>query len=273
MLFLKLNSISYCDSALKWQMNYQDPASGAAEGMIFFHDYIFCFITGIGFFVFWLLFYIMNQFNEQVNKTPQIFAHCSSLESIWTFIPAFVLILIAVPSFSLLYALERRTLDDFLILRIVGHQWYWSYEYEYITSNTNLDINWFNIEFDSYMKKNAELDFGQFRLLEVDNRVKLPIMENIRLMITSADVLHSWCIPSFGIKMDACPGRMNSVQLLIKRQGVFYGQCSEICGVNHGFMPIVVEGLINREFDHWSKIKGAFKNLNDSIIFISKTNE
>jgi len=259
MSFSNFFPTSFCDSALDWQMNYQDPATGSAEGMIFFHDYIFCFIVAIGLFVFWILLIILKFFNEEVMKVPQMFAHHSALESIWTGIPAIVLVIIAIPSFSLLYALERRDLEDSLILRIIGNQWFWSYEYETTEILENFGTYWSSFEFDSYMKKTSELDFGQFRLLEVDNRVKLPILQNIRLIITSADVLHSWCIPSFGIKMDACPGRMNTVQLLIKRQGVFYGQCSEICGVNHGFMPIVVEGLTTREFEDWSSAKYAFR--------------
>lgn len=174
--------------------------------------------------------------------------HAPTLEIIWTVIPAFILILIAIPSFSLLYTMDE-VIDPLLTVKIIGHQWYWSYEFvnpvdylEAVNQHENVDIAP-NVNFDSYMLPDDELIMGQLRLLEVDNRLKLPIEVNIRLLITSGDVLHSWAVPSLGVKLDACPGRMNQTTLFIKRPSVFYGQCSELCGVNHGFMPIVVEGI------------------------------
>jgi heme/copper-type cytochrome/quinol oxidase subunit 2 len=172
--------------------------------------------------------------------------HAPTLEIIWTVIPAFILILIAIPSFSLLYTMDE-VIDPLLTVKIIGHQWYWSYEFvnpvdylEAVDESFDLDLN---VNFDSYMLPDDELIVGQLRLLEVDNRLKLPIEINIRLLITSGDVLHSWAVPSLGVKLDACPGRMNQTTLFIKRPAVFYGQCSELCGRNHGFMPIVVEGI------------------------------
>jgi heme/copper-type cytochrome/quinol oxidase subunit 2 len=174
--------------------------------------------------------------------------HAPTLEIIWTVIPAFILILIAIPSFSLLYTMDE-VIDPLLTVKIIGHQWYWSYEFvnpvDYLEAvNAHEDIDLVpNVNFDSYMLPDEDLIVGQLRLLEVDNRLKLPIEINVRLLITSGDVLHSWAVPSLGVQLDACPGRMNQTVLYIKRPAVFYGQCSELCGINHGFMPIVVEGI------------------------------
>ena len=174
--------------------------------------------------------------------------HAPTLEIIWTIIPAIVLVLIAIPSFSLLYTMDE-VIDPLLTVKIIGHQWYWSYEFvnpvdyfESVNEHENIDLSP-EVNFDSYMLPDDDLVLGQLRLLEVDNRLILPIEINIRLLITSGDVLHSWAVPSLGVKLDACPGRMNQAVLFIKRPAVFYGQCSELCGINHGFMPIVVEGI------------------------------
>jgi cytochrome c oxidase subunit 2 len=153
---------------------------------------------------------------------------------------------VAVPSFALLYSIDE-ILDPAVTLKVVGHQWYWSYEYSDYSSEDGETIN-----FDSYMIPEDDLsDMGQLRLLEVDNRVILPINTHIRVIVTAADVLHCWGIPSFAMKVDACPGRLNQTSLFIKRAGTFYGQCSEICGVNHGFMPIVVEGVELEDYVTW----------------------
>jgi cytochrome c oxidase subunit 2 len=144
--------------------------------------------------------------------------------------------IIAIPSFALLYSLDE-VINPSMTLKVIGHQWYWSYEYSDSSNPKNI------LNFDSYMKSEEDLTLENFRLLEVDNRIVLPIKIHIRLLVTAADVLHSWAVPSLGIKVDACPGRLNQVFLFLKREGVFYGQCSEICGINHGFMPIVVQGV------------------------------
>ena len=158
--------------------------------------------------------------------------------------------LIAVPSFGLLYSLDE-LIDPTVTLKVVGHQWYWSYEYsDYATLEGGESLN-----FDSYMIATEDLTHGSFRLLEVDNRVILPVNTHIRVLVTAADVLHSWAVPSFGIKVDACPGRLSQASLFIKREGTYYGQCSEICGVNHGFMPIVVKGVSVDNFVTWSAAK------------------
>lgn len=242
--------IANCDAPEAWQLGIQDPATPIAEGMIFFHNYLMFFLIVIGVFTFWMLYQIIINFNEKAHPTAKKFTHSSVLEIVWTLIPAFVLLLIAIPSFTLLYSLDE-VIDPVVTLKVIGHQWYWSYEYsDYATLQGGDTLN-----FDSYMIPTSDLTTGAFRLLEVDNRVVLPIKTHIRVLITSADVLHSWAVPSFGIKMDATPGRLSQVSIFIKRRGVNYGQCSEICGVNHGFMPIVVVGVFKDQFTNWISAK------------------
>jgi cytochrome c oxidase subunit 2 len=246
----------YADAPEAWQLGLQDPASPAVEGMIFFHDYLFFFLMEIVEYVFWMLYKTVVDFSGEHSvdskyiKIAQRFTHSSLLEIVWTIIPAVILILIAVPSFALLYSLDE-LLDPQITLKIVGHQWYWSYEYsDYLASNPNESFG-----FDSYLVSTDDLTVGAFRLLEVDNRVVLPVNTHIRLLVSAADVLHSWAVPSFGIKVDACPGRLSQASLFLKREGVFYGQCSEICGVNHGFMPIVVKSVSVSEYLLWLSAK------------------
>jgi cytochrome c oxidase subunit 2 len=175
--------------------------------------------------------------------------HGTTIEIVWTITPALVLMIIAVPSFALLYAMDE-IIDPAITLKIVGHQWYWTYEYsDYCADGSE------PIAFDSYMIPEDDLTLGQLRLLEVDNRVVLPVDTHVRLIITAADVLHCWAMPSFGVKMDACPGRLNQTSIFIKREGTYYGQCSEICGVNHGFMPIVVDAVSLEDYVRWVSSK------------------
>lgn len=169
--------------------------------------------------------------------------HNTKLEIIWTIIPTIILIFIAVPSFILLYSLDE-VINPSVTLKAIGHQWYWSYEYSDYTEENS-------INFDSYMITENDLELGQFRLLEVDNRVVLPINTHIRVLITAGDVLHSWAVPSMNVKADAVPGRLNQLTLFIKRPGVYYGQCSELCGVNHAFMPIVIEAVSLWNYSNW----------------------
>lgn len=169
---------------------------------------------------------------------PKKIQHNTFLEIVWTLIPCAILLLIAVPSFSLLYAIEDLSLIESTI-KVIGNQWYWSYE---IPSSIG------EKKFDSVMVAEEDLLEGHLRLLEVDERLKLPVERQLRIFITASDVLHSWAVPSLGVKMDACPGRLNQVALYIKRIGIYYGQCSEICGINHAFMPIVIEGVNELNF-------------------------
>jgi len=268
--------LTFCDAAEAWQIGIQDPATPVAEGMILFHDYLAFFLVFIGVFVFWLLYTIIEKFNEKANPKPLVFTHSSVLEIVWTIIPAIILIFVAIPSFTLLYSIDE-IIEPQLTLKVIGHQWYWSYEYSDFNESFVKEIpcdkgsfyyDKFNpIEFDSYMVPTAELSKGTFRLLEVDNRVVLPTDTHIRLLVTAADVLHSWAIPSFGIKIDATPGRLTQGALFIKRPGVFYGQCSEICGVNHGFMPIVVKAINPSEFlNNWLLRRGTFEYFKDDFL-------
>jgi len=248
--FFFMNEPSYSGAAEAWQFGFQSPATPLMEGIINFHNHIMFFMFGVGVFVMWLLGRCLILYNESTN-TAKIdnFTHATLVEIVWTIVPALILVVIAVPSFALLYSMDEM-LDPAVTLKVVGHQWYWSYEYsdyEYLSENGS------NINFDSYMLEEADLvkDSAQFRLLEVDNRVILPIETHIRVLVTAADVLHSWAVPSFGVKVDACPGRLNQTTLFIKQSGIFYGQCSELCGTNHGFMPICVEAVSLSEYVEW----------------------
>jgi cytochrome c oxidase subunit 2 len=221
----------FCDAPEAWRMTTQDPATDIFEGMIDLYDLI-CFELTIIITI--ILILLLSIYHMQIHyfNSEKTFSHSTFLEVFWTIVPAILLITIAYPSFILLYALDDLTIPS-LTIKIIGHQWYWSYEIH------GIDVAE-NVAFDSYMLNLSDLVEGQFRLLEVDNRLYLPTDTHIRLLITSADVLHSWAVPSFGIKVDACPGRLNQASLFIKRPGLYFGQCSEICGINHGFMPIVV---------------------------------
>lgn len=238
-----------CDAAESWQFYIQDPASPQLEGMIYFHNYLMFFLIAIGICVCWFLIKIIIFFNCDTNPVSNKFTHSNLLEIVWTVLPAIILVFISIPSFSLLYSLDE-TIDPSLTLKIVGHQWYWSYEYSDAFVN-NSELKTESINFDSYMINVLDLTKGSFRLLEVDNRTCLPVNTNIRLLISSADVLHSWAVPSLGVKLDACPGRLSETSAFLKRVGVFYGQCSELCGINHGFMPIVVQSLSKQHFLNW----------------------
>jgi cytochrome c oxidase subunit 2 len=235
----------HADSARPWQLGFQDPATPVMEGILNFHNDLMFFIVILAIFVTFLLVRCLYFFNETKNKVSSNVIHGTTIEIIWTITPAIILMIIAIPSFSLLYSVDE-IINPSITLKVIGHQWYWSYEYsDYITQDLE------SIDFDSYMIPEADLEKGQLRLLEVDNRVVLPIDTHIRVIITSTDVLHSWAIPSFGTKLDACPGRLNQTSLYIKREGTYYGQCSESCGINHGFMPIVVEAVSLQNYINW----------------------
>lgn len=233
------------DSPLAWQLGFQDSATPIMEGIINLHHDITFFLTLILTMVTWLLYRAVYFFRQERNPVPSKNSHGTVIEIVWTILPSIVLLLIAIPSFALLYAMDE-VIDPAITVKAIGHQWYWSYEYsDYNTSDSD------SLVFDSYMIPEDELKEGQFRLLEVDNRVVVPAHTHVRFITTSSDVLHSWAVPSLGVKMDACPGRLNQSDVFIKREGVYYGQCSEICGVNHGFMPIVIEAVSLDEYVSW----------------------
>jgi len=243
------NRIVFLDVGEAWGMNFQDPASPLAQGIQDLHHDIMFFLIVIAIFVFWMLGRTIWFFNAIKNPKPSMIVHGQTLEIIWTVIPSIILLILAVPSFALLYSMDE-VVHPALTLKVTGNQWYWNYEYsDYALSNQD------SIVFDSYMIPEEDLQEGQLRLLEVDNRVVLPVQTHIRLLITGRDVIHNWGIPSLAIKCDGLPGRLNQASVFIKREGLFYGQCSELCGVNHGFMPICVEGVSLEDYLNWIDVK------------------
>jgi len=242
--------------AYPYQTGFQTPASPIMEGITVFHDDLRIFLTGILFFVRYIMYVCIVTFSSEKRegKTYRLL-HASVLEVVWTIIPALLLVVIAIPSFSLLYAVDE-IIEPMMTIKVVGHQWYWSYEFmdpEVINRLYSSGSNPIECEgegsFDSYLLPTDELDVNDdlkaYRLLSVDNHLFLPTQRHVRALVTSTDVLHCWAVPALGIKLDACPGRLNQTSLFIKRSGIYYGQCSEICGVNHGFRPI---GIISKEF-------------------------
>nr|YP_009870399.1 cytochrome c oxidase subunit 2 [Omphalotus japonicus]QKJ84722.1 cytochrome c oxidase subunit 2 [Omphalotus japonicus] len=234
------------DAAQPWQFGFQDSAAPGFTGLVTLHNTIGFYLVLISFSVFWVLFSIIYYYNN--NKNPiayKYITHGSIIELIWTITPALVLIAIAFPSFKLLYLMDE-VLSPTLTIKVVGHQWYWSYEYsDFITESGE------SIDFDSYMIPESDLELGQFRLLDVDNKLIVPVDCHIRLIVTGADVIHSFAVPSLGLKLDCVPGRLNQVSFLAERTGIFYGQCSEICGVWHGLMPIAIEAVTSNDFLIW----------------------
>nr|UYS78268.1 cytochrome c oxidase subunit II [Centrocolumna evidens]WGO58122.1 cytochrome c oxidase subunit II [Centrocolumna evidens] len=216
-------------------MNLQDSASPIMEQLIYFHDHTLMIILMILTTVSYMMMLLIN--NKFINR---MLLEGQMIEVAWTIAPAIILIFIALPSLRLLYLMDEIN-KPAVTLKTIGHQWYWSYEYS----------DFLKVEFDSYMIPQDEMKMNDFRLLDVDNRAALPMNTFIRIIITAADVLHSWTIPSLGVKADATPGRLNQTSFLISRPGLFYGQCSEICGANHSFMPIVIESISINKFINW----------------------
>ena len=224
---LSIFNLIFNDSPQPWQLGFQDSAAPGFSGIVELHNTIFFYLVVICLSVFWMIGSVI--YNYSYNKSPmthKYLNHGTLIELIWTVSPAIVLIAIAFPSFRLLYLLDE-VISPTITIKVSGHQWYWSYEYsDYVTDSGE------SIEFDSYMIPESDLELGQFRLLDVDNKVVVPTDTHIRLIVTSTDVIHSFAVPSLGLKLDACPGRLNQASVLIDRQGTFYGQCSEICGLN-----------------------------------------
>lgn len=212
-----------------------DRNSPLIEQLNFFHDHALLILIITTILVGYII--IILFFNKFSNR---FLLHGQNIEIIWTILPAIILIFIALPSLRILYLLDEINLPS-LTLKTIGHQWYWRYEYS----------DFLNIEFDSYIIPYNEISLNSFRLLDVDNRIILPINNQIRILISAADVLHSWTIPVLGIKVDASPGRLNQTNFQINRPGLFFGQCSEICGANHRFIPIVIERVPTNFFIKW----------------------
>nr|AQP29301.1 cytochrome c oxidase subunit 2 [Amitermes sp. A TB-2017] len=216
-------------------LTLQDSASPVMEQLIFFHDHALMIMLMIITTVFYTMVSII-----QNKQTTRFILEGQMLETIWTIAPAIILVFIAIPSLRLLYLMDEIH-NPAMTLKAVGHQWYWSYEYSDFTK----------LEFDSYMVQQEDQQINTFRLLDTDNRIVLPMNSPIRMIVTAADVLHSWTVPSLGVKTDATPGRLNQISFSINRPGLLYGQCSEICGANHSFMPIVVESVSTNQFINW----------------------
>jgi len=223
-----------------WQIGLQQSASPVMDNIIWFHDFLLYIITGIAGFVLVLLVVVMVRFNARSNPIPSRTTHNTLIEIAWTLIPIVILMFIAVPSFKLLF-LQLNVPPADLTVKATGKQWYWSYSYP--------DNGQF--EFDSLMLKEGERKEGQPRLLAVDNEMVVPVNKTVRVITTGSDVIHSFAVPSFGIKIDAVPGRINETRFTATREGVYYGQCSELCGKDHAFMPIAVRAVSEQAFSAW----------------------
>nr|WKU84001.1 cytochrome c oxidase subunit II [Microdon globosus] len=216
-------------------LNLQNSNSPLMEQLMFFHDYTLLILIMITIMVSYMM--IMLFYNKFINR---YLLHGQMIEMIWTILPTIILLFIAFPSLRLLYLMDEIN-EPLLTIKTIGHQWYWSYEYS----------DFLNIEFDSYMIPTNNLSTENFRLIEVDNRVILPMNSQIRIIVTTTDVIHSWTIPTLSVKIDGSPGRLNQTNFLMNRPGLFFGQCSEICGMNHSFMPIMIESIPMNFFIKW----------------------
>nr|YP_010437797.1 cytochrome c oxidase subunit II [Eisenia fetida]UTB53929.1 cytochrome c oxidase subunit II [Eisenia fetida] len=217
------------------QVMFQDAASSVMLHLISFHDHTLLVLTLVLTVVGYALFALM--LNKYLNR---YILEAQTVETVWTILPALILLVLALPSLRILYITDEVSQPS-LTVKTIGHQWYWSYEY----------TDFLNMEMDSYMLPTSDLMPGDYRLLEVDNRMVVPMQLEIRMLITAADVIHSWTVPALGVKVDAVPGRLNQIGFTTSQPGVFYGQCSEICGANHSFMPIAVEAINTKSFMNW----------------------
>jgi len=240
-LFTALAGVAaHAAEPLPWQMGLQPAATPVMEGIVGFHNMLLVIITVIALFVLGLLTYVVLRFRESKNPVPTRTTHNTLVEVVWTVVPVIILVIIAVPSFKQLY-LEDVVPKADMTLKAIGHQWYWSYEYP----------DHGKVSFDSNMIAPDSLKPGQKRLLDTDAVVVVPVNTTVRVQVTADDVLHSWAVPAFGVKIDAVPGRLNETWFKAVREGTYYGQCSELCGVNHGFMPIRVDVVSKDKFNAW----------------------
>lgn len=212
------------------------------EQMNQFHNFLLIVITAISIFVFALLGYVFYRFNAKRNPVPSKVTHNTPIEVIWTLVPILILVAISIPSFRLMYYVDRVENAD-ITIKAVGHQWYWSYVYQ--------DED--DLTFDSFVKEKEELEEGEPLLLATDTAVVVPVNKTVRVLVTATDVLHAWAIPAFGTKIDAVPGRLNETWFRAEKEGTYYGQCSELCGTNHGMMPITVKVVSEAAYAAWLK--------------------
>ena len=245
-----------------YALSFQPAATPVAERIQEFHSLLFIIITGIVIFVMGLLLYVIVRFNAKANPVPSQTTHNTLLEVVWTAVPVIILIIIAIPSFKLLYY-QDRAVDPEMTLKVTGYQWYWGYEYP--------DEN---IIFDSYIIEEKDLRADQPRLLTVDHEVVVPVNKVVKVLITANDVLHAWALPAFGVKRDAVPGRINETWFKAEKEGTYYGQCSELCGIKHAFMPITVKVVSEEDYQEWlseARVKFAKEEIeNDKLKIASK---
>jgi len=264
LLFILPSSV-IANEPVDWQLGFQKSASKSMSDIVWFHDYMLLpIITAITVFVLFLLAYACIRFRASKNPVASTTSHNTTIEVIWTLVPCLILIVMAVPSFKVLYSQDEIPKAD-VTIKAIGYQWYWGYEYP--------DEN---IVFDSYMIDDKDLKEGQPRLLAVDNEVVIPVNKVVKVMITANDVLHAWALPSFGVKRDAVPGRINETWFKADRTGTFYGQCSELCGIKHAFMPITVNVVSEEDYNNWledAKVKFAKEEISNNIKLAKKIKE
>ena len=264
LLFILPSSV-IANEPVDWQLGFQKSASKTMSDIVWFHDYMLLpIITAITVFVLFLLAYACVRFRASKNPVASTTSHNTTIEVIWTLVPCLILIVMAVPSFKVLYSQDEIPKAD-VTIKAIGYQWYWGYEYP--------DEN---IVFDSYMIEDKDLKEGQPRLLAVDNEVVVPVNKVVKVMITANDVLHAWALPSFGVKRDAVPGRINETWFKADRTGTFYGQCSELCGIKHAFMPITVNVVSEEDYNNWledAKVKFAKDEISNNIKVAKKIKE
>ncbi|MDN5247527.1 MAG: cytochrome c oxidase subunit II [Wolbachia endosymbiont of Tyrophagus putrescentiae] len=244
LLIIFYSSLSIASSPSAWQLGFQLPATELMENAVKSHSFIMLLMSAVVLFVWLLLFYVVFRFHKSKVSSVSKVTHNIILEIIWTVVPVIIVAILTVENIKLIKEQEKIPKTE-LTLKVIGNQWYWGYQYPEHQG----------LSFDSYIKGDADLSAQDLRLLSVDNHVVLPVNTNIRLQVTAADVIHSWGIPAFGIKIDAIPGRLNEAWFNIKKPGVYYGQCYELCGQGHGFMPIVVEAVSREDFDKWIEDK------------------
>lgn len=233
-------AVAWADFPRPWQLGMQAPATPVKDRLSAFHDELLVIIFLIALFVLGLLLYVIIRFHYKRHPEPTRTSHNTVIEMLWTVVPVLVLVIIAIPSFKLMYYMDRVPNPD-MTIKVTGHQWYWSYEYP----------DQGGLSFDSNLIPEADLKPGQKRLLDVDNPLVVPIDTVIRVYVTGTDVIHSWFIPSFGVQEYAIVGRLNETWMKVEHDGVYYGECNQICGINHAFMPIKVQAVSKDEFQRW----------------------
>ena len=254
---------AFADQPKDWQLGFQNPASDGMRDIVNFHNNLLLpIIIAISVFVLFLMLYACVRFRASANPNPSKRTHNVTVEILWTLIPCLILIVMAVPSFKILYKQDTIPKAD-LTIKAVGYQWYWGYEYP--------DEN---IIFDSYMIEDKDLKANQPRLLTVDHEVVVPVNKVVKVLITANDVLHAWALPAFGVKRDAVPGRINETWFKAEKEGTYYGQCSELCGIKHAFMPITVKVVSEEDYQEWlseARVKFAKEEIeNDKLKLASK---